>query len=80
MRRSFRSLQHANYRRWAAGAFVSNIGTWVQRTAQDWLVFSELTHHNGAAVGTVMALQYAPQLLLLPWSGLAADRLINENF
>ena len=54
---------------------MSNIGTWVQRTAQDWLVFSELTHHNGAAVGTVMALQYAPQLVLLPWSGLAADRL-----
>ena len=73
--RSLRSLAHANYRLWAAGALVSNIGTWIQRTAQDWLVFSELTQHNGAAVGIVTALQFAPQLLLLPWSGLAADRL-----
>ncbi len=73
--RTFRSLRHYNYRLWAAGALVSNIGTWVQRTAQDWLVFAELTQHNGAAVGIVMALQFAPQFLLLPWSGLAADSL-----
>lgn len=73
--RIFRSLRHFNYRLWAAGAFVSNIGTWVQRTAQDWLVFAQLTHHNGSAVGMVMALQFAPQFLLLPWSGLAADSL-----
>lgn len=73
--RTFRSLRHYNYRLWAAGAFVSNIGTWVQRTAQDWLVFAQLTHHNGSAVGIVMALQFAPQFLLLPWSGLAADSL-----
>ncbi|AYD01858.1 MFS transporter [Neorhizobium sp. NCHU2750] len=73
--RSLRSLAHVNYRIWAAGALVSNIGTWIQRTAQDWLVFSHLTDHSGSAMGIVMALQFAPQLLLLPWSGLAADRL-----
>ena len=39
----FRSLRIFNYRVWAAGAFVSNIGTWVQRTAQDWLVLTQLT-------------------------------------
>jgi MFS family permease len=71
----FRSLRVFNYRVWAAGALVSNVGTWMQRTAQDWLVFTQLTAHNAAAVGTVMALQYGPQLLLLPWTGLAADRL-----
>ncbi|WP_411906770.1 MFS transporter [Rhizobium mayense] len=75
MLRTFRSLRHYNFRLWAAGALVSNIGTWVQRTAQDWLVFAELTRHNGSAVGIVMALQFAPQFLLLPWSGLAADSL-----
>ena len=53
---------------------VSNIGTWMQRTAQDWLVLTQLTHHNASAVGTVMALQFGPQLLLLPWTGVAADR------
>ena len=45
----------------------------MQRTAQDWLVLTQLTHHNASAVGVVMALQFAPQLLLLPWTGFAAD-------
>lgn len=71
----FRSLKSFNYRVWAAGAFVSNVGTWVQRTAQTWLVLTDLTHHNASAVGVVMALQFGPQLLLLPWTGAAADRL-----
>jgi MFS family permease len=69
----FRSLKNYNYRVWAAGALVSNIGTWMQRTAQDWLVLTKLTHHSASAVGMVMALQFGPQLLLLPWTGFAAD-------
>ena len=69
----FRSLRGFNYRVWAAGAFVSNIGTWVQRTGQDWLVFTELTQHDAFAVSLVMALQFGPQLLLLPLTGFAAD-------
>jgi MFS family permease len=69
----FRSLRSFNYRVWAAGALVSNVGTWMQRTAQDWLVLTQLTHHNAAALGLVMALQFGPQLLLLPWTGFAAD-------
>ena len=47
----------------------------MQRTAQDWLVLTQLTHKNATAVGIVIALQFAPQLLLLPVTGLAADRL-----
>ncbi|WP_248749286.1 MFS transporter [Pseudomonas sp. MWU15-20650] len=70
---TFRSLSSVNYRIWAAGALVSNIGTWMQRTAQDWLVLTQLTAHNASAVGIVMALQFGPQLLLLPWTGFAAD-------
>ncbi|TFD76845.1 MFS transporter [Cryobacterium sp. Sr8] len=70
----FRSLGGVNYRIWFAGALVSNIGTWMQRTAQDWIVLTELTDHNATAVGIVMALQFGPQLLLMPWSGLIADR------
>ncbi len=69
----FRSFRSRNYRLWAVGAFVSNIGTWIQRTAQDWLVLTALTPHGASAVATVMALQYGPQLLLLPWTGFAAD-------
>lgn len=69
----FRSLRNYNYRVWAAGALVSNVGTWMQRTAQDWLVLTQLTRNNASAVGIVMALQFGPQLLLLPWTGFAAD-------
>jgi MFS family permease len=71
----FRSLRSFNYRVWASGAIVSNIGTWMQRTAQDWLVLTGLTHHSAAAVGIVMGLQFGPQLLFLPLSGYAADHL-----
>lgn len=70
---TFRSLRGYNYRVWAGGALVSNVGTWMQRTAQDWLVLTQLTHNNASAVGVVMALQFGPQLLLLPWTGFAAD-------
>jgi MFS family permease len=71
---AFRALSRFNYRVWAAGGLVSNIGTWMQRIAQDWLVLTQLTNHDASAVGIVMGLQFAPQLLLLPWTGLAADR------
>jgi MFS family permease len=47
----------------------------MQRVAQDWLVLTQLTHHDASALGIVMGLQFVPQLLLLPWTGLAADRL-----
>jgi len=70
----FRSLSVVNYRIWFAGAMVSNIGTWMQRTAQDWIVLTTLTDYNATAVGITMALQLGPTLLLMPWSGLIADR------
>ena len=71
---TFRSLASRNYRLWAAGALVSNIGTWMQRTAQDWIVLVELTPQSASAVGIVMALQFGPALVLLPFTGYAADR------
>ncbi|HZR89936.1 MAG TPA: MFS transporter [Bradyrhizobium sp.] len=75
MHRVFVSLANRNYRIWAGGALVSNIGSWMQRTAQDWIVLTELTQHNATAVGIVMGLQFAPQILLLPLTGYAADHL-----
>jgi len=72
---TFRSLRSFNFRLWTAGALVSNIGTWMQRVAQDWLVLTQLTHHDASALGIVIGLQFAPLLLLLPWTGSAADRL-----
>jgi MFS family permease len=75
MKNTFRSLKGYNYRVWAGGALVSNIGTWMQRIGQDWLVLTHLTHNNATAVGTVMALQFGPQLLLLPLTGYVADHM-----
>lgn len=73
MKGTFRSLAVYNYRVWASGAIISNTGTWMQRTAQDWIVLTELTDHNSTAVGIVMGLQFGPQLLMLPFTGFAAD-------
>ena len=72
---SFRSLNGFNYRVWAGGALVSNVGTWMQRIAQGWLVLTQLTHNNAAALGVVMELQFGPHLLLFPLTGFAADHL-----
>lgn len=72
-RSTFRSLRVYNYRLWAAGSLVSNVGTWMQRIAQDWLVLTQLSDHSAVQVGIVTGLQFAPQLLLLPWTGYAAD-------
>jgi MFS family permease len=73
LKNTFRSLANYNYRLWAGGAVVSNVGTWMQRVAQDWLVLTQLTHNSASALGVVMALQFGPQMLMLPWSGFAAD-------
>jgi MFS family permease len=69
----FRSLRILNYRLWFAGVTISNVGTWMQRTAQDWIVLTELTDHDATAVGLTTALQFGPVLLLSPLTGLAAD-------
>jgi MFS family permease len=73
VKNTFRSLSGFNYRVWAGGAIVSNVGTWMQRIAQGWLVLTQLTHNNATAMGVVMALQFGPHLLLLPLTGFAAD-------
>ena len=70
---AFRSLNSYNYRVWAIGALISNVGAWMQRIAQDWLVLTELTRNNATAVGIVVSLQFGPHLLLLPLTGYAAD-------
>ena len=70
----FRSLASRDYRIWFVGALVSNIGAWMQATAQNWVVLTELSDTDALAVGITMALQFAPQLLLVPITGLIADR------
>ncbi|MCO5294878.1 MAG: MFS transporter [Homoserinimonas sp.] len=72
---TFRSLGVHNYLLWFIGGLTSNIGTWMQRTAQDWIVLTELSNNDAAAVGITMALQFGPQLFLAPLTGLVADRV-----
>ncbi|WP_328991106.1 MFS transporter [Kribbella sp. NBC_01245] len=69
---TFRAFKVRNFRLYASGAIVSNVGTWMQRVAQDWLVL-ELTH-SGTALGIVTGLQFLPALLVSPYAGLIADR------
>jgi len=69
----FAALANRNYRIYLSGSFVSNIGTWMQRVAQDWLVL-ELSGGSGLAVGITTGLQFLPMLLLSPHGGLIADR------
>jgi MFS family permease len=74
----FRALAEPNYRTYLAGSFVSNIGTWMQRIAQDWLVL-ELSGGSGIAVGITTGLQFLPMLLLSPYGGLIADRFNKQQ-
>ncbi|MCL1870935.1 MAG: MFS transporter [Promicromonosporaceae bacterium] len=75
MAATFTSLRQPNYRLWFGAALVANIGTWMQRVGQDWVVLTQLTHNSGTAVGVTTALQFLPFLLLSPYAGLLADRL-----
>ena len=70
----FRSFSVFNYRVWFIGALVSNIGAWMQATAISWVVLTELTDNDAAAMGVTMALQFGPPLLLVGVTGWVADR------
>ncbi len=70
----FRSFSIFNYRVWFIGALVSNVGAWMQATALSWVVLTELTDNDAAAMGVTMALQFAPPLLLVGVTGWVADR------
>ncbi|MFJ8921407.1 Predicted arabinose efflux permease, MFS family [Streptomyces sp. LamerLS-316] len=74
MMHSLRALSVRNYRLYAAGALVSNLGTWIQRIGQDWLVL-QLTDNSGVAVGVTTGLQFLPALLFSPMAGVVADRV-----
>ena len=70
---NWRSFRHRNYRILFPANTVSNIGSWAQRIAQDWLVL-ELTNNNGTYLGLVTAVQFAPVLAFSLHGGKFADR------
>jgi MFS family permease len=69
---TFASMRFRNYRLFATGSLLSNVGTWLQRVAQDWLVLV-LTGSAGA-LGITTGLQFLPTLLFSPFAGVLADR------
>jgi|APCry1669189241_1035207.scaffolds.fasta_scaffold01392_5 MFS family permease len=71
---NWRSFRHRNFRILYPANAMSNIGTWAQRVAQDWLVL-ELTHNNGTYLGLVTAIQFAPVLIFSLQGGAMADRV-----
>ena len=70
----FGALRARNYRLFVSGQIISNVGTWMQRIAQDWLVL-ELSGNNPVALGVAAALQFLPTLFLTLWAGVLADRI-----
>jgi MFS family permease len=70
---TFRAMSIPNYRRYISGQAVSLVGTWMQMTAQSWLVLT-LTG-SSTALGLIVALQTLPVLLLGPYGGVIADRV-----
>lgn len=75
---NWRALRHRNFRILYAGAVLTNIGTWAQRIAQDWLVL-ELTNNNGTYLGIVTALQFLPVMLLSMQGGVLADKVNKKS-
>jgi MFS family permease len=71
-RDTFAALKHRNFRLFFVGQLVSLTGTWMQATAQGWLVY-QLTGSK-VLLGTVAAVGTLPMLLLSLWGGSVADR------
>src|SRR5579863_4307361 len=71
--RTFVALHHRNFRLFWFGQLISLIGTWMQSTAQAWLVL-ELTH-SAWLLGLVGALQFLPVMVFSLFGGVLADRV-----
>jgi len=72
-RTTFAALSIPNYRRYYAGQSISLAGTWMQMTAQSWLVYT--LSHSATVLGVIVAVQTLPVLLLGPYGGVVADRV-----
>lgn len=70
---TFIALRNYNYRLWFFGQLISLVGTWMQTTAQGYLVF-ELTH-DPAYLGYVAFASGVPTLLFTLYGGVVSDRM-----
>ena len=72
-KRSFAALRYPNYRLWFYGQLVSLFGTWMQTTAQGYLIF-QLTH-SPAYLGDITFAAGLPSWMFIMYAGVIADRL-----
>jgi MFS family permease len=70
---TFASMRYRNFRLWFFGQLVSMVGTWMQSTAQGYLVF-ELTG-SPAYLGYVSFAAGVPTWIFMLWAGVIADRM-----
>jgi MFS family permease len=72
LRATFISLRNPNFRIYFAAQIGSNVGTWIQITAENWLIL-QLTD-SGLALGITNALQFGPLVFLGLYGGVVVDR------
>ncbi len=76
-RDTFAALKHYNYRLWFAGQVVSLVGTWMQSTAQGYLIY-QLTS-SPFYLGLVGFAGGIPTLLFTLFGGVVADRISRQK-
>lgn len=69
--RAWQVLRYPDFRRYFIGNVCSNLGTWLQNTAQVLLAYRM---GSVAMVGLVTCVQFSSALLFGPWAGVLADR------
>ncbi len=68
----FRALHHRNYRLYFIGQSISVIGTWMQRMAVNWLIYS--ITHSAVMLGVAGFAEQIPTFILSPYGGVITDR------
>jgi len=74
---TFAALRHRNYRLWFLGQTISLAGSWMQATAQGYLVY-QLTG-SAAYLGLIGGIAGIPTILFMLFGGVAADRIPRRN-
>lgn len=75
---SFPALKYKNFRYFISGQGISLIGTWMQRVAQQWVIY-EMTK-SPVILGLIGVFQYTPMLLLSLFSGSIINRFPKKKF
>jgi MFS family permease len=71
--RGFAAMRHRNYRIYWFGQIGSLVGAWMQSVAHPWLVLQ--LGGSPLQLGSVLALMFAPSMVLAPIGGVLADRV-----